>query len=84
MADILLNTQPVNFPALDLSYLQPQAWEKYYIEEHVKKAMHTTPEALDRARVRDKSNTNGVDLPLRQCLTMSIISSTKIILDLRN
>ena len=65
MADILLNTQPVNFPALDLSYLQPQAWEKYYVEEHVKKAMHTTPEALDRARVRDKSNTKGVDLPLK-------------------
>ena len=65
MADILLNTQPVNFPALDLSYLQPQAWEKYYVEEHVKKAMHMTPEALDRARVRDKSNTKGVDLPLK-------------------
>ncbi len=68
MADILLNRQPVNFPSLDLSYLQAQAWDKYYIEGHVKKALHTTPEALDRNRVRDKSSTGGDpgdNLPLK-------------------
>ena len=68
MTEIILNHQPVNFPALDLTYLHSGRWDQYYLQDHVFKAMHTTPEALDRNRIRDKvsmgsGSASGVNLP---------------------
>ena len=63
MTDIRLNDVPVDFTKLDLSYLQPNKWEDYYIENHVKKAHLTTTSLLDQARIRDKVSPRTADSP---------------------